>query len=97
MATKVFSSRADAKALAFADSLARRRYGISYGQYCGTVLLEYIDDAGALPPIGSAKKEGDAKRRAAALIKDFSARPHNSRIGAMTDAEVRDLMAARYE
>lgn len=33
MATKTFSSRADAEKLAYADALAKKEYGMSFGQY----------------------------------------------------------------
>lgn len=42
MATRTFSGRVDEGALAFADALARRDYGLSFGQYCGTILLDSI-------------------------------------------------------
>lgn len=43
MATKTFSCRADAEKLAYADALAKKEYGMSFGQYCGTVLLNGIE------------------------------------------------------
>lgn len=49
MATKTFSCRADAEKLAYADALAKKEYGMSFGQYCGTVLLNGIEQTGELP------------------------------------------------
>lgn len=44
MATKTFSSRADAEKLAYAGCrLAKKECGMSFGQYCGTVLLNGIE------------------------------------------------------
>lgn len=96
MATKVFSSRVDEGLLAYADALARREYGLSYGQYCGTVLLEAIKRDGALPRLG-VPGESNAKARAASFLKGFAARKHDASIGKMSDEEIRELIASRYE
>ena len=95
MATKTFSSRADEKALAFADALAHQEYGLSFGQYCGTVLLDAIERTGKMPNLvvdGLAEQ----KKRAATFIKGFASRAHDSAIGTLSDSEVRDLIASRY-
>ena len=42
MATKTFSGRADAEKILLADALARQEYGLSFGQYCSGVLVDYI-------------------------------------------------------
>ncbi len=49
MATKTFSGRVDTKKLEYADSIARRDEGVSFGQYCSTSLLDYICATGSLP------------------------------------------------
>lgn len=49
MATKTFSGRADAEKILLADALARQEYGLSFGQYCSGVLVDYICETGALP------------------------------------------------
>ena len=49
MATKTFSGRVDTKKLEFAESIAQREAGMSFGQFCSTQLLDYICDAGSLP------------------------------------------------
>ena len=43
MATKTFSSRADEASLAYADAMAHERFGISFGQYCGSVLIDAMN------------------------------------------------------
>ena len=96
MATKVFSSRADEGLLAYADALARREFGLSYGQYCGTVLLEAIKRGGRLPQ-PDLPEESSAKMRAASFLKGFAQRKHNEDIGMMSDEEIRELIASRYE
>lgn len=96
MATKTFSSRAEEKSLAFADALARREYGLSFGQYCGTVLLDTIERTGSLPQMERWERQS-GKKRAANVIKDFAARALDPAIGRMSDEEIHDLIAGRYE
>lgn len=96
MATKVFSSRADERLLSFADALARKEYGVSYGQYCGTVLLRSIEASGCMPHLEPSK--GDSKKKqAAAFIGSFSSLAQDPGIGRMSDSEIKDLIASRYE
>ena len=96
MATKTFSSRADAEKLAYADALAKKEYGMSFGQYCGTVLLDGIEQTGELPRYKN-EDELERKKRATEFMKNFSSYPHDERIGRMTDEELKDLIASRYE
>lgn len=96
MATKVFSSRVDAERLAFADAVAQRDYGLSYGQYCGTVLLDAVQSAGRMPELAALPTDG-AKHRAASFIRGFAQKATNPKIGCLSDQEVRDLVASRYE
>lgn len=49
MATKTFSGRVDVKKLEYAESVAQRDAGMSFGQFCSTQLLDYVCDAGSLP------------------------------------------------
>lgn len=95
MSTKTFSSRADEDSLAFADMLARREYGLSFGQYCGTVLLNAIERTGKMPDL---VVDGivEQKKRAATFIKDFADRARDPKIAELSDAEVCDLIASRY-
>lgn len=96
MATKTFSSRADETALAFADALTQQEYGLSFGQYCGTLLLESIESAAKLPKLAR-KKVDRRKKRAAEIIKGFSKREHDASVAALDDVAIRDLIASRYE
>lgn len=96
MATKTFSSRAEEGSLAFADALARREYGLSFGQYCGTVLLNAIERTGSMPQL-ECQEERPGKKRAAGIIKGFAARAVDPAIGRMLDGEIRDMVASRYE
>ncbi len=96
MSTKIFSSRADEESLAFADALARKEYGLSFGQYCGSVLLDFIERTGQMPQLHDRAVNQD-KVRAASFIKGFASHVKDPKIGLMTDAEIRDLIASRYE
>lgn len=96
MATKTFSGRVDEGLLAFADELSRREHGLSFGQYCSTVLLEEIDRTGHMPQL-SGRRADERKREAAAFIKGFGTYATQPEIGKMSDGEMRDLIAGRYE
>lgn len=96
MATKIFSSRADEDSLAYADSLARREYGLSFGQYCGTVLLDAIGRMGRMPDL--ADDEGRPERiEAAAFMKSFASRARRPEVGRLSDEQVKALIASRYD
>ncbi len=95
MATRTFSSRAEEGALAFADALARQEYGLSYGQYCGTVLLDIIEQSGQMPKLMT-RNAAEQKERAAAFIKGFASRGRNTAVGELSDEDIRDLIASRY-
>ncbi|WP_165062141.1 MULTISPECIES: hypothetical protein [unclassified Adlercreutzia] len=96
MATKTFSSRADADLLAYADAIARKEYGLSYGQYCGTVLLEAIGSTGRMPQIANNKTMDEKKSRAVSFIKEFASLSSNPEIGKMSDRDIRNLIANKY-
>lgn len=96
MATRTFSSRADERQLSFAEALSRREYGMSYGQYCGTVLLSSIEATGTLPHATKAP-EDERKQAAASLIKGFSARARNPEVARLSDEDIRELIAGRYD
>lgn len=95
MATKTFSGRADGELLAFADALAREQHGLSFGQYCSTVLLDTIGKSGSLPQLNPSTTE-TSRVAAAAFIKGFSSQKRNPSIGTMSDQQTRDLIASRY-
>lgn len=96
MATRTFSSRADEGQLAFADALSRREYGMSYGQYCGTVLLGSIEANGSLPR-PTKTEENERKKAAASLIRGFSAHARNPEVARLSDEAIRELIASRYD
>lgn len=96
MATKVFSSRADEGSLAFANALARKEYGLSFGQYCGTVLLRSIEATGKMPRLET-NVDAERRQKAASFIKGFSSCKKNPDIGRLSDSEIRNLIAGRYE
>ena len=96
MASKTFSSRADANELSYMNALTREQFGMSFGQYCGSVLIEAVRQGADLPaPAHSATT--DRKIRAANAIKAIASLPHDESIGRMTDGELKDLIASRYE
>lgn len=96
MATKTFSSRVEESTLAYADALTRRQFGMSYGQYCGSVLIEAIRQGIELPAPQSTPE--DKRRQGAfAVMKAFADRPHDEAIGRLSDAGIKDLIAGRYE
>lgn len=96
MATKTFSSRASEERLAFAEALCRQEFGLSYGQYCGTILLDEICNTGAMPRFGRPRVPR-TKEQAASFIRDFGGRHHNVTIGKLSDDQMRELVASRYE
>lgn len=96
MATRTFSGRVDEGALAFADALARRDYGLSFGQYCGTILLDSIQATGNMPSLPTSSPS-PSKGDAASFIKGFASRARHPEVGRMSDTEVRDMIASRYE
>lgn len=95
MSTKTFSGRVDEADLAYADALVRERFGMSFGQYCSSVLIEAVRQGADLP--SPTPETGNARMAAAAKIKQLAQRPHNAEIAAMTDAQIKDLIGSRYE
>lgn len=94
MATKTFSSRADEQSLAYADSVTREQFGMSFGQYCGSILIDAVCQGVALPQ--AAPKVASKKASAIASMKAISQRPHNPAIGRMSDEEIEDLLRSRH-
>ena len=95
MATKIFSGRADADKLALADALAKREYGMSFGQYCATVFLERVTTSGFPADVDCGEVE-ERRKKAYEFIKSFPAVPHNEAIGRMSDDEIKELIGGRY-
>lgn len=96
MATRTFSSRADETALEYADALTHQQFGMSYGQYCGSVLIEAIRQGAELPRPPQTD-ETERRKDAVAKMKAFSARAHDETVGHMSDDEIKHLIAGRYE
>ena len=71
MTTKTFSSRVDAEKLAYADAMARQRFGMSFGQYCGSVLIDAIREGTDLPEPDK-QQRNDVKADAIARIKSIA-------------------------
>lgn len=95
MSTVTFAGRASEEDLAFMNALTRQRFDMSFGQYCGSALIQAARQGIELPYPADA--EADARRRAAVKkMKALSHRPGNAEIGRMTDAEIKDLVASRY-
>ncbi len=96
MATKTFSSRVSESNLAYMDALARTEFGMSYGQYCGSILIDAVRSGEKLP---RPRKADEAAQRAAAVenMKAFSLKHRNPEIGGMSDDEIKQLIASRYE
>ena len=96
MATKTFSSRTDEAGLAYADAVTREEFGMSFGQYCGTVLIDAVRQGVELPrpPALDAARR---KARAIDAMKSISSLPHDESIGRMSDAQIKSLLASRYE
>ena len=96
MATKTISSRVDENQLAFVDALSRQTYGQSFGQYIASTLVPEIERAGHLPVFD--KANSDKKRdQALEFIRIFPSTVRDPEIGLMTDTEIKDLIASRYE
>lgn len=95
MATKTFSGRADARSLEYADAVTRKRFGLSFGQYCSSILIHAIEQGAELPDaqhdVGLS-----AKQKAVQTLKSISLSHKNAEIGRMTDAQIADLIASRY-
>lgn len=94
MTTKTFSGRADAEKLLLADAIARQGLGVSFGQYCSGALVDYICETGALPDTSIKRgRKGKGVSKMLAL-----ARAHaKSDMSTLSDQEIKDLLAARYE
>lgn len=96
MATRTFSGRADDSALAFADAIAQRDFGLSFGQYCSTVLLDSIQQTGCMPSLSNSTDD-KAKSQAASFIKNFHLHASHPEIARLSDEQTRDLIGSRYE
>lgn len=96
MATKTFSGRANADELAYADSIARTQYGISFGQYCSGILLRAIQQTGKLPDLGNSMPQPQ-KEKALNVIKGFSQHATRPEVASLNESQIKDLIAGKYE
>ena len=96
MPTKTFSSRTDARRLAQAEAIAQKQFGISFGQYCGSVLMDLIEESGSLPSPTMAG-QNDRKLVAADFIKSFPVHEHDAEIGSMSDSEISEMIGKRFD
>lgn len=96
MATKTFAGRAEEDSLAFMNALTRKQFNMSYGQYCSSVLIAAVKEGVELPSPGS-NTVADRRKTAIEKMKDLSKRGGNRHIALMDDAEIKDLIASRYE
>ena len=95
MSTTTFAGRASEEDLAFMNALTRQRFGMSFGQYCGSVLIQAARQGIDLPQPDETAVDS-RRKTAVAKMKGLSGRPGNSKIGRMSDDEIKDLVAARY-
>lgn len=96
MPTKTFSGRAELDKLAYADALAMQEYGISYGQFCSSILLDFIQEKRALPAVGL--EAGLQQQRIDALkrLRAMGKRLEGSKLATMSDEEMKQQIASRY-
>ena len=69
---------------------------MSYGQYCGSVLIDAIRQGESLPR-PSRTSETQRKQAAISTLKNFSRQHKNEAVGRLSDAQIKDLIASRYE
>ena len=96
MTTKTFSSRVDADKLAYADAMARQQFGMSFGQYCGSVLIDAIREGSELPEPNRPSRD-DAKADAIARIKSIASLSFESESSRSSTRSTRNPFARRYE
>lgn len=94
MATKTFSGRVDAEKFLLADALARQELGISFGQYCSGMLVDYICETGALPDTRIKQKR---KGKGVSKMLSLACAHAKSDMSTLSDQEIKDMLAARYE
>ena len=96
MQTKTFSGRADVEKLSFADALTEREYGISYGQFCSSVLLDHIHTQHALPEIDFTSSEAEQRAVALKRLREMKTRLEGSSLATATSEELKQRIAGRY-
>ena len=96
MATKTFSGRAEVEKLAFADALSLREFGMSYGQFCSSVLLDQVQEQRALPQVLPAPDAQQQRIAALKRLRKMGARLQGSKLATMSDEEMKQRIAGRY-
>lgn len=94
MTTKTFSSRADSEKLAYADAVARQQFGMSFGQYCGSLLVDAVQQGVELPE-PAAESHDSVRANAIARIKSIASLPRGEDSGYSSGRSIRDLFAKR--
>ncbi len=93
MSTKIFSSRTDEEKLRIVEEIAQRDANISFGQFCGTTVVDYVYEIGKLPDLELPDQTKSGIETMIALSEKHGA----SKLSGMSDAEIKDLIASRYE
>ena len=95
MKTKTFSGRASMDKLAFADALAEREFGMSYGQFCSSTMLDYVCEHRSFPDVSSSEQ---AAERAGAFtrLREMGKRLEGSSLADLDDAQMKERIAGRY-
>ncbi len=96
MATKTFSARTDERALSYAETLAQTQFGMSFGQYCGSILIDIAKRDAKLPEPHPGMVDS-ARTKAAATMRAITAGTRNTAIGMLSDEEIKRLIASKYE
>lgn len=96
MASRSFSITAEEAAFEYADEATHQLFGMSYGEYCGSVLIKAIQQGVELPK-ASHIDEADQRKNAVAKMQAFSKHAHNEAIGHMSDEEIKNLISVRYK
>ena len=97
MATQVFSARADADKLKYADNIARRECGMSFAQYCGTVVLNNVCERRHLPVSKEKMKAEEIERKKKALrdIQEIAESLRGTDAENLTDEQVKWMIRNR--
>ena len=96
METKTFSGRANKHKLAYADALAEREFGMSYGQLCSSVMLDYVCAQHAFPNMVLPADEEQQRLRALERLREMGKRLEGSSLATLNDADIKERIAERY-
>ncbi len=93
MSTKIFSGRTDEEKLRIVEEIAQRDANISFGQFCGKTVVDYVYAIGKLPEL----EVPDQTKSGVETMIALSEKHGTSKLSDMSDADVKDLIASRYE